>query len=135
MRSMFRRTLVLLLYVCSLIQIPPPFRRLTPPTFPSLFAAPVHQMKEYYVYGTVDDCTGHWTKLMDCLKRKTTRYKDSAALDPDAKTKHPLWTLRTGLEAKEFWRNEFQGEGGQAGSGTGETPAAGAQDSTQPTIV
>jgi hypothetical protein len=69
-------------------------------------AAPVHQMKEYYTYGTVDDCTGHWGKLTDCLKRKTEKYKEEAAIDPNA-AKHPLWQLRTGLEAKEFWRQEF----------------------------
>jgi hypothetical protein len=63
-------------------------------------------MKEYYTYGTVDDCTGHWGKLMDCLKRKTEKYKEEAALDPNA-SKHPLWQLRTGIEAKEFWRREF----------------------------
>lgn len=72
----------------------------------SLCPAPVHQMKEYYTYGTVDDCTGHWGKLTDCLKRKTEKYKEEAAIDPNA-SKHPLWQLRTGIEAKEFWRHEF----------------------------
>ena len=38
-------------------------------------AAPVYQMREYYVYGTVDDCTGHWSKFYACLKRKT-RFKE-----------------------------------------------------------
>lgn len=71
-----------------------------------LHTGPIHQMKEYYTYGTVDDCNGHWGKLMDCLKRKTTRYKDDAPIDPGS-GKHPLWQLRTGIEAKEFWRKEF----------------------------
>ena len=76
-------------------------------------------MKIYYVYGTVDDCTGHWTKLIDCLKKKTTRYKDDVPVDPMA-GKHPLWQLRTGLEAKEFWRKEFShGEDIDGSSGTG----------------
>jgi hypothetical protein len=72
-------------------------------------------MKEYYTYGTVDDCTGHWGTLMDCLKRKTEKYKDEAAIDPNA-AKHPLWQLRTGIEAKEFWRHEFSKETTASGS-------------------
>jgi len=67
-------------------------------------------MKEYYTYGNVDDCTGHWGKLVDCLKRKTEKYKEEAAIDPNA-SKHPLWQLRTGIEAKEFWRHEFSQDG------------------------
>ena len=49
------------------------------------------------------------------LGQKTTMFKDDTP--PDADTgKHPLWQLRTGLEAKEFWRAEFSAkEGGQAG--------------------
>ena len=38
-------------------------------------AAPVYQMKQYYVYGTVDDCKGHWSKWFNCLKQKT-KFKD-----------------------------------------------------------
>ncbi len=91
-----------------------------------LSTGPVHQMKEYYTYGTVDDCTGHWGKLMACLRQRT-RFKDDPALDTGV-AKHPLWKLRTGLEAKEFWRAEFGGgEGGQAG---GQGPSEG-----RPTMV
>lgn len=80
-------------------------------------------MKEYYVYNTVDDCTGHWGKLIDCLKTKTTRYKDDVPVDPNA-GKHPLWQLRTGLEAKEFWRKEFaQHEEANSSSEAGEQDA------------
>ena len=87
-------------------------------------------MKEYYTYGTVDDCTGHWSKLTDCLKRKTEKYKEEAAIDPNA-AKHPLWQLRTGLEAKEFWRHEFSHEDSKdststVNSGNGRTGAAAA---------
>jgi len=34
-------------------------------------AAPVHQVQEYYRYGQVDDCLGHWSKLWACLKQRT----------------------------------------------------------------
>lgn len=37
--------------------------------------SPVYQMKQYYVYGTVDDCKGHWSKWFNCLKQKT-KFKD-----------------------------------------------------------
>ena len=79
-------------------------------------------MQQYYVYGTVDDCTGHWGKLMDCLKKKTTRYKDDVPEDPTA-GKHPLWELRTPSEASEFWTAEFD---------RNETAAEGAGQPTVP---
>ena len=37
----------------------------------ALHAAPVHQTQEYYRYGQVDDCMGHWSKLWACLKQRT----------------------------------------------------------------
>lgn len=37
----------------------------------ALCAAPVYQMKEVYRYGNVDDCTGHWGELYQCLKLRT----------------------------------------------------------------
>ena len=36
-----------------------------------LSAAPVHQLQEYYMYGKVDDCLGHWSTFYDCLKKRT----------------------------------------------------------------
>ncbi len=42
----------------------------------SLCAAPGYQLREYYINGKVDDCSSKWTAFMDCLKRKTTKYKD-----------------------------------------------------------
>ena len=86
-------------------------------------------MREYYTYGTVDDCTGHWGKLTDCLKRKTIRYKEDAPLDPNA-AKHPLWQLRTGVEAKAFWRKEFSEH---AAGGGGDTE--GDDEREKPTMV
>ena len=80
--------------------------RFTLVDFLTVFAAPVHQMKQYYVYGNVDDCTGHWSKLMDCLKKKTTMFKDTVPADPMA-GKHPLWELRTREEAEMFWKEQF----------------------------
>ncbi len=83
-------------------------RRSNSPSSDSLpCAAPVHQMKQYYTHGGVDDCTGHWAAFTDCLKRKTTRYAASVPDDP-LKGKHPLWTLRTPAEARAAWDAQFR---------------------------
>lgn len=66
----------------------------------------MHQMQEYYVHGNVDDCTGHWSNLVNCLKKKTTRYKDDVPVDPNA-GKHLIWQIRTPAEAQHFWSQEF----------------------------
>ena len=44
----------------------------------SVSAAPVHQLTEYYRYGKVDDCLGHWNSLWDCLKQRT-RFAEQAS--------------------------------------------------------
>lgn len=66
-------------------------------------AAPVHQLKRYYVHGDIDDCMGHWGTLMSCLKQKT-RFQDDGirALEMPC-----LWALRTPEEASTFWEGEF----------------------------
>ena len=35
------------------------------------FAAPVHQLQQYYRFGQADDCLGHWSTLYACLKKRT----------------------------------------------------------------
>jgi hypothetical protein len=88
-------------------------------------------MKEYYRYGTVDDCSGHWGTLMNCLKTKTTRYKNSVPEDPNA-GRHPLWELRTPQQAAEFWGREFgklSGEGPQAAAAAAAAAEAAAEAS------
>lgn len=44
-----------------------------------LFAAPVHQFKQYYRVGNVDDCLAYWNDLWDCLKQRT-KYRDPVSL-------------------------------------------------------
>lgn len=66
--------------------------------------SPVHQMTEYYRYGKVDDCLGHWGELWDCLKQRT-KFADTEARAQDHS--HPLWKLRTKEEAAQFWKKEF----------------------------
>lgn len=35
--------------------------------------APVHQVQQYYRLGVLDNCSGKWTALVDCLTLKTKR--------------------------------------------------------------
>lgn len=65
--------------------------------------APVHQLKRYYVHGDIDDCTGHWGKLMACLKQKT-RFQDEGVRSLETPC---LWETRTPEQAAEFWKDEF----------------------------
>ncbi|CAI0398126.1 unnamed protein product [Linum tenue] len=36
-------------------------------------SAPVHQMQQYYRLGVLDNCSGKWSALYDCLTLKTKR--------------------------------------------------------------
>lgn len=42
----------------------------------ALCAAPVHQFKQYYRVGNVDDCLSYWNDLYDCLRQRT-KYRDA----------------------------------------------------------
>ena len=108
MCAILRRLVVLLLYVKASTKADNfaivaflPSRNIL-----AIHAAPVHQLQQYYVYGNVDDCTGHWSRLYACLKQKTARYKDDT-LGKHALGTHPIWQLRTKTEAEAFWKNEF----------------------------
>ncbi|KAL3148543.1 hypothetical protein ABBQ38_013980 [Trebouxia sp. C0009 RCD-2024] len=67
--------------------------------------SPVHQFKQYYRVGNVDDCLSYWNNLYDCLRQKT-KYKDVEVAEV-AGSQHPLYKLRTPEEAQEFWQAEF----------------------------
>ena len=68
--------------------------------------SPGHQLKQFYRYGNVDDCTGAWSSLWACLSKRTVRFAPSGEGEPSAE-KHPLWELRTREEAKAAWDAEF----------------------------
>lgn len=55
----------------------------------------------------MDDCIGHWSKLIDCLKQKT-KFRDD---DDEKQTKkhQGMWENRTPSEAAVFWEKEFSG--------------------------
>ncbi len=87
----------------------------THPPHPSLLLAPGHQLRQYYRYGNVDDCSTCWTSLWGCLSQRTRFADTSAAADPTA---HPLWRLRSPEEARVVWEAEFGG-GVEGGDGDG----------------
>ncbi|CAL2264802.1 unnamed protein product [Prunus armeniaca] len=41
--------------------------------------SPVHQMQQYYRLGVLDNCSGKWTSLVDCLSLKTKRSSEVQA--------------------------------------------------------
>lgn len=87
--------------------------------------SPGHQLKQFYRYGNVDDCTGAWSSLWRCLSKRTARFAPSdeeAEEEAKRRRKHPLWELRTREEAKVAWDAEFghlEGGGGDDGCGGG----------------
>eukprot|EP00951_Prasinocladus_malaysianus_P026816 scaffold239011_cov39-Prasinocladus_malaysianus.AAC.3 len=64
--------------------------------------SPVHQMTEYYRYGVLDSCQGHWSDFMNCMARKT---KFGNPAPPPKET--GIWQLRTPEEAAKVWRESF----------------------------
>ena len=92
--------------------------------------SPGHQLKQFDMYGNVDDCTGAWSSLWACLSKRTVRFAPPSGEGEPAARRHPLWELRTKEEAKAAWDAEFghldggggvggQAKGGKAGKGGG----------------
>lgn len=83
--------------------------------------SPGHQLKQFYRYGNVDDCTGAWSSLWGCLSKRTVRFAPTREDENDRsrKQQHPLWELRTREEAKAAWDAEF----GHLHGGCGEQKA------------
>lgn len=101
--------------------------------------SPVYQLQQYYIYGKVDDCASKWTDLLDCLKRKTTKYKEEV-LQAEAEKRHPLWDIRTHAEAEAFWGREFGHIAGAAGGAAAAAHGGGVEGGegrhgTRPTLV
>lgn len=82
--------------------------------------SPGHQLKQFYRYGNVDDCTGAWSSLWGCLSKRTVRFAPSEDENDQSKQQHPRWKLRTKEEAKAAWDAEF---GHLGGGGAGEEKA------------
>ena len=78
-----------------------------PPLPPPFLSAPGHQLRQYYRYGNVDDCTTAWASLWACLGKRTTRFADAGG--GAAAPAHPLWRLRSPEAARAAWTAEFGG--------------------------
>lgn len=85
--------------------------------------SPGHQLKQFYRYGNVDDCTGAWSSLWRCLSKRTARFapseQEAAEEEEKRRRRHPLWELRTREEAKAAWDAEFGHLDGSDGGGSG----------------
>ncbi|XP_021278899.1 uncharacterized protein C227.17c [Herrania umbratica] len=70
--------------------------------------SPVHQMQQYYRLGVLDNCSGKWNALWDCLSLKT---KPSSQLQEILETRERaeshIWTFRTPEEARSHWKQQF----------------------------
>jgi len=87
--------------------------------------SPVHQMREVYRYGNVDDCTGHWGQLYRCLKLRT-KFREQV---PQKQPANTLWQMRSQDEAAAFWQREFGHLATQSEEGG---PRAGHSDAEHP---
>ncbi|XP_050370508.1 uncharacterized protein C227.17c [Argentina anserina] len=71
--------------------------------------SPVHQMQQYYRLGTLDNCGGKWSALVDCLTLKTKpQAEQQEILETREKAKTHIWTFRTPEEASNFWQKRYE---------------------------
>ncbi|CAL1367031.1 unnamed protein product [Linum trigynum] len=70
--------------------------------------SPVHQMQQYYRLGVLDNCSGKWSALYDCLTLKTKRSSEiEDILNTREKAKTHIWTFRSKEEASAYWTEQY----------------------------
>ncbi|KAL8146444.1 uncharacterized protein C227.17c-like [Apium graveolens] len=70
--------------------------------------SPVHQLQQYYRAGQLDNCSGKWSGLVDCLTLKTKRSSEvEEILEAREKEKFHIWSFRTPEEAASNWEELF----------------------------
>ncbi|KAK6235116.1 Protein of unknown function DUF3128 - like 1 [Theobroma cacao] len=70
--------------------------------------SPVHQMQQYYRLGVLDNCSGKWNALWDCLSLKTKPPSQlQEILETRERAKSHIWTFRTPEEAQSHWKQQF----------------------------
>ncbi|KAL7615161.1 uncharacterized protein LOC111901430 [Lactuca sativa] len=70
--------------------------------------SPVHQLQQYYRLGSLDNCSGKWNAMIDCLKLKTKRsHEVQEILETREKEKTHIWSFRTPEEAASHWNDLF----------------------------
>ncbi|GFP95392.1 hypothetical protein PHJA_001683500 [Phtheirospermum japonicum] len=70
--------------------------------------SPVHQLQQYYRQGALDNCSGKWSALYDCLNLKTKRASEVEEILEDREKSIPhIWSFRTPNEARSHWQKIF----------------------------
>ncbi|KAL3651032.1 hypothetical protein CASFOL_007435 [Castilleja foliolosa] len=70
--------------------------------------SPVHQLQQYYRIGALDNCSGKWSALYDCLNLKTKRASEvEEILESREKSIPHIWSFRTQEEARYHWQKLF----------------------------
>ncbi|GFQ00754.1 hypothetical protein PHJA_002219300 [Phtheirospermum japonicum] len=70
--------------------------------------SPVHQLQQYYRLGALDNCSGKWSVLYDCLNLKTKRASEVEKILEDREKSIPhIWSFRTPNEARSHWQKIF----------------------------
>ncbi|GER47026.1 chaperone DnaJ-domain superfamily protein [Striga asiatica] len=70
--------------------------------------SPVHQMQQYYRLGSLDNCSGKWGALYDCLNLKTKRASEvEEILKTREKSVPHIWSFRSPKEARYHWQKLF----------------------------
>ncbi|KAK2383241.1 hypothetical protein P8452_38443 [Trifolium repens] len=70
--------------------------------------SPVHQMQQYYRLGVLDNCSGKWRAMVDCLMLKTKPSSQvEEVLEAREKAKPHIWNFRTRYEASQNWQQLY----------------------------
>ncbi|KAL5716751.1 hypothetical protein ACHQM5_009875 [Ranunculus cassubicifolius] len=69
--------------------------------------SPFHQMQQYYRNGLLDNCSGKWHALVDCLNLKTKPSSQVQILEDRERRKYHIWSFRTREEATDYWRQLY----------------------------
>ncbi|KAL6511914.1 hypothetical protein OROGR_021511 [Orobanche gracilis] len=70
--------------------------------------SPVHQLQQYYRLGALDNCSGKWSALYDCLILKTKRASEVEEILETRESSVPhIWSFRSPKEAKSHWQKHF----------------------------
>ncbi|KAL6566908.1 hypothetical protein OROMI_015312 [Orobanche minor] len=70
--------------------------------------SPVHQLKQYYQIGALDNCSGKWSALYDCLTLKTKRASEVEEILETRENSVPhIWSFRSPKEARSHWQKHF----------------------------
>ncbi|XP_058752488.1 uncharacterized protein LOC131625662 [Vicia villosa] len=68
----------------------------------------IHQMQQYYRLGVLDNCSGKWKAMVDCLMLKTKPTSQlQEILEAQEKSNPHIWNFRTRYEASKYWQERY----------------------------